>query len=183
MLTRLAQAAGSSEPEMVRETLNWKIEELREADAIERPDAGPQERTPDRLASATAIGRARSIPAQARSGSGSPSSVPSGTSRTGWSSPGDRRGQDSRVVLQPKLFARYLHRSGLFRQHSISSTAIQDRIPSSCDPGSTTCGRSGTLLQVECTAPTTATGTGENPLLPGRSRARPQGAVDRVLST
>jgi len=49
LLTRLEQAAGSSEPDVVREALRWAIEELMEADVTEQLGAGPHERTPDRL--------------------------------------------------------------------------------------------------------------------------------------
>jgi len=49
LLARLEQAAGSSEPDVVREALRWAIEELMEADVTERLGAGPHERTPDRL--------------------------------------------------------------------------------------------------------------------------------------
>ena len=49
LLARLEQAAGSSEPDVVREALRWAIEELMEADVTERLGAEPHERTPDRL--------------------------------------------------------------------------------------------------------------------------------------
>jgi hypothetical protein len=49
LLTRLEQAAGSTEPDVVREALRWAIEDLMEADVTERLGAGPHERTPDRL--------------------------------------------------------------------------------------------------------------------------------------
>jgi putative transposase len=49
LLSRLEQAAGSSEPDVVREALRWAIEELMEADVTERLGAEPHERTPDRL--------------------------------------------------------------------------------------------------------------------------------------
>jgi transposase-like protein len=49
LLSRLEQAAGSSEPDVVREALRWAIEELMEADVTERLGAGPHERTPERL--------------------------------------------------------------------------------------------------------------------------------------
>jgi len=49
LLARLEQAAGSTEPDVVREALRWAIEELMEADVTERLGAGPHERTPERL--------------------------------------------------------------------------------------------------------------------------------------
>jgi len=49
LLARLEQAAGSTEPDVVREALHWAIEELMEADVIERLGAGPHERTAERL--------------------------------------------------------------------------------------------------------------------------------------
>jgi len=49
LLARLEQAAGSTEPDVVREALRWAIEELMEADVTDRLGAGPHERTPDRL--------------------------------------------------------------------------------------------------------------------------------------
>jgi transposase-like protein len=49
LLTRLEQAAGSTEPDVVREALRWAIEELMEADVTERLGAEPHERTPERL--------------------------------------------------------------------------------------------------------------------------------------
>jgi transposase-like protein len=49
LITRLEQAAGSTEPDVVREALSWAIEELMEADVTERLGAGPHERTPERL--------------------------------------------------------------------------------------------------------------------------------------
>jgi putative transposase len=49
LLTRLEQAASSSEPDVVREALGWAIEELMEAEVTERLGAGPHERTPDRV--------------------------------------------------------------------------------------------------------------------------------------
>jgi putative transposase len=49
LLARLEQAAGSTEPDVVREALRWAIEELMEADVTERLGAGPHERTPDRV--------------------------------------------------------------------------------------------------------------------------------------
>jgi len=49
LLTRLEQATGSTELDVVREALRWAIEELMEADVTERLGAGPHERTPDRL--------------------------------------------------------------------------------------------------------------------------------------
>jgi putative transposase len=49
LLARLEQAAGSTEPDIVREALRWAIEELMEADVTERLGAGPHERTPERL--------------------------------------------------------------------------------------------------------------------------------------
>jgi transposase-like protein len=49
LLTRLEQAARSSEPDVVREALGWVIEELMEAEVTERLGAEPHERTPDRV--------------------------------------------------------------------------------------------------------------------------------------
>jgi len=49
LLARLEQAAGSTEPDVVREALRWAIEELMEADVTDQLGAGPHERTPDRL--------------------------------------------------------------------------------------------------------------------------------------
>src|SRR5574337_1088688 len=49
LLRRLEQAAGSTEPDVVREALGWAIEELMEAHVTERLGAAPHERTPDRL--------------------------------------------------------------------------------------------------------------------------------------
>ncbi len=49
LLVRLEQAAGSTEPDVVREALRWAIEELMEADVTEQLGAGPHERTPERL--------------------------------------------------------------------------------------------------------------------------------------
>ena len=49
LLARLDEAAGSTEPDVVREALRWAIEELMEADLTERLGAGPHERTPERL--------------------------------------------------------------------------------------------------------------------------------------
>lgn len=49
LLARLEQAAGSTEPDVVREALHWAIGELMEADVTERLGASPHERTPDRL--------------------------------------------------------------------------------------------------------------------------------------
>jgi len=49
LLARLEQAAGSSEPDVVREALRWAIEELMEADVTAQLGAGPHERTPERL--------------------------------------------------------------------------------------------------------------------------------------
>jgi len=48
LLARLEQAAGSTQPDVVREALRWAIEELMEADVTERLGAGPHERTADR---------------------------------------------------------------------------------------------------------------------------------------
>lgn len=48
LLTRLEQAASSSEPDVVREALGWAIEELMEAEVTKRLGAGPHERTPER---------------------------------------------------------------------------------------------------------------------------------------
>ncbi len=48
LLARLEQAAGSSEPDVVREALGWAIEELMEAEVTERLGAGPHERSPER---------------------------------------------------------------------------------------------------------------------------------------
>ena len=48
LLTRLEQAADSTEPDILREALRWAIEELMEADVTERLGAGPHERTPER---------------------------------------------------------------------------------------------------------------------------------------
>jgi transposase-like protein len=49
LLVRLEQAAGSTEPDVVREALGWAIEELMEAEVTDRLGAGPHERTPERL--------------------------------------------------------------------------------------------------------------------------------------
>ena len=49
LLTRLEQASGSTEPDVVRQALGWAIEELMEADVTERLGAAPHERTPGRL--------------------------------------------------------------------------------------------------------------------------------------
>jgi len=49
LLARLEQAAGSSEPDVVREALRWAIEELMEAEVTDRLGAGLHERTPERL--------------------------------------------------------------------------------------------------------------------------------------
>jgi putative transposase len=48
LLTRLEQAAGSTEPDVLRAALAWAIEELMEADVTERLGAEPHERTPER---------------------------------------------------------------------------------------------------------------------------------------
>jgi transposase-like protein len=49
LLARLEQAAGSTEPDVVREALGWAIEELMEAEVTDRLGAAPHERTPERL--------------------------------------------------------------------------------------------------------------------------------------
>jgi len=49
LLSRLEQAASSTEPDVVREALRWAIEELMDAEVTERLGAGPHERTPERL--------------------------------------------------------------------------------------------------------------------------------------
>lgn len=49
LLSRLEQAAGSTQLAVVHEALRWAIEELVEADVTERLGAGPHERTPERL--------------------------------------------------------------------------------------------------------------------------------------
>lgn len=48
LLTRLEQAASSSEPDVLRDALRWAIEELMEADVTAQLGAAPHERTPDR---------------------------------------------------------------------------------------------------------------------------------------
>ncbi len=48
LLTRLEQAADSTEPDILREALRWAIEELMEADVTERLGAGPHVRTRER---------------------------------------------------------------------------------------------------------------------------------------
>jgi transposase-like protein len=48
LLTRLEQAASSSEPDVLRDALRWAIEELMEADVTARLGAAPHERTPER---------------------------------------------------------------------------------------------------------------------------------------
>lgn len=48
LLARLEQAAGTTEPDVLREALHWAIEELMEREVTERLGAEPHERTPER---------------------------------------------------------------------------------------------------------------------------------------
>lgn len=48
LLARLEQAAWTTEPDVLRETLRWAIEELMERDVTERLGAERHERTPGR---------------------------------------------------------------------------------------------------------------------------------------
>jgi transposase-like protein len=49
LLARLEQAVGTTQPDVLRETLHWAIEELMEREVTDRLGARPNERTPERL--------------------------------------------------------------------------------------------------------------------------------------
>jgi len=102
LLSRLEQAASSSEPDVLRDALRWAIEELMEADVTAQLGAAPHERTPERTgyrngyrvrpfdARMGALELANSGPGQART---SPSGSPSrdgGMSGPVWRSSGRR---------------------------------------------------------------------------------------------